>query len=327
MSADSAWLFTVNAGSNDVSVFSVQPRNLTLVDRVSFQGINPISLTVHGSLLYVLNAGNASDPASIAGFRFSSRGKLSFISGSIRPLSSLNPGSTLSPEEIGFSPDGDHLVVTEKGSNLIDSYNLKNGVATGPTVNNSSGVAPYGFDFSSGNHLVVSEAAKSAASSYKLIGQGLAPITVSVLDTQAAACWLVVTCDGVFTYAANAASGTISGYAIDNQGNLSLLRSDGINGVTGPGSHPVDMAFGDNDNFLYVLASGNQTILLCQAQERRPPRIQVHRIRRLNDPQDDILASRATQHQSGRANEGQECAHLPFIAAMSAFRRAGCHFH
>jgi 6-phosphogluconolactonase len=90
--------------------------------------------------------------------------------------------------------------------------------------------------------------------------KGLKVITSSVADTQAAACWLVVSNNGKYAYAANAASGTISGYQVGKKGELSLLRSDGINGNTGSGSHPIDMAFNANNHFLYVLASGNSTI-------------------------------------------------------------------
>ena len=57
LSDDGRWLFAVNAGSNDVSAFRVSPRGLTLTSRVASGGVRPISLTVHGDLAYVLNAG------------------------------------------------------------------------------------------------------------------------------------------------------------------------------------------------------------------------------------------------------------------------------
>jgi 6-phosphogluconolactonase (cycloisomerase 2 family) len=257
LSQDHRWLFAVNAGSNEISVFSVQSKKLKLVDTVSSHGSDPISLTVNHRLLYVLNAG---DGGSIAGFKIASNGHLSFLDGSVRPLSNNGVGASPSPEEIGFTPDGNHLVVTEKGSNLIDTYNVVDGLAQGPVVNASSGPAPYGFGFGRHGVMVVSEAAQSAVSSYKVSDGGLSVISVSVLDTQAAACWLVVSDDGRFAYAANAASGTISGYRVSENGKLALLRSDGINGNTGAGSHPIDMSFSGNGQFLYVLASGNSTI-------------------------------------------------------------------
>ncbi len=257
LSPDRAWLFAVNAGSNDISVFSVQAGSLTLVDRASSRGSNPISLTFHKPWLYVLNAGNGGNNAggSIAGFRVSADGHLSFVNGSVRPLSGVSANS---PEQIGFTPDGDHLVVSEKGSNLIDTYSVDDGVAQGPIVNASAGPAPYGFGFNTHGVLVISEAAHSAASSYKVGDQGLKVISASLMDTQTAACWLVVSSNGSYAYAANAGSGTISSYQVSDSGKLTLLTA--VAGNTGAGSHPIDMSFSSHDQFLYVLASGSSMI-------------------------------------------------------------------
>ncbi len=257
LSQDGLWLFAVNAGSSEISAFSVQAGQLDLIDKVSSAGSDPISLTYHRHLLYVLNAGNG---GSIAGFRVSAKGHLTFISGSVRFLSNNGQGAAPSPEEIGFTPDGEHLVVSEKGSNQIDTYSLEGGRAEGPLVNPSAGPAPYGFGFGRHNVLVISEAAHSAVSSYRVSEAGLDVISASILDTQAAACWLVVSRDGRFAYAANAASGTISGYRVGENGNLALLSPNGINGVTGSGSHPIDMSFSSDGRFLYVLSSGNSMI-------------------------------------------------------------------
>lgn len=257
LSTDGRWLFVVNAGSNDISAFSVHGGSLTRVDRTASMGTNPISLTVHDATLYVLDAGNG---GNIAGFQIARNGNLSFIAGSIRKLSNNGVGAAPSPEQIGFTPDGEHLVVSEKGSNRIDTYNVEDGRASAPVVNASFGPTPYGFGFSNDNHLVISEAAISSASSYRVSDSGLKVISGSIADTQAAACWLVVNDDGNYAYAANAGSGNISAYRVSDSGKLTLLTPGGINGVTGAGSHPVDMAFGSYGHFLYVLASGNNTL-------------------------------------------------------------------
>jgi len=57
LSEDGRWIFAVNAGSNDVSVFRVNGRGLSLASRSPSGGIRPVSLTVHDDVLYVLNAG------------------------------------------------------------------------------------------------------------------------------------------------------------------------------------------------------------------------------------------------------------------------------
>lgn len=56
LSAGNRWLFVVNAGSNEVSVFRVEPSGLTLVDRQPSGGSRPVSVTVDRNLLYVLSA-------------------------------------------------------------------------------------------------------------------------------------------------------------------------------------------------------------------------------------------------------------------------------
>src|SRR5664280_2752359 len=51
-------LYAVNAGSNTVSVFSVRGDRLTLRQVVNSGGAFPVSVAVHGNLVYVLNAEN-----------------------------------------------------------------------------------------------------------------------------------------------------------------------------------------------------------------------------------------------------------------------------
>jgi len=90
------WLLAVNAGSNDISMFRVaSDGRLTLTDRAGAQGMDPVSLTAHGSFVYVLDAGGS---GNIAGF-WASGGKLHRIADSVRPLS----GSATSPAEVAFS--------------------------------------------------------------------------------------------------------------------------------------------------------------------------------------------------------------------------------
>lgn len=72
-------LFVVNAGSNQISVFAVRNRGLKLLDVTDSGGIMPISLTLHGRILYVLNAGGS---GNISGFRVRDNGRLVPLEGS-----------------------------------------------------------------------------------------------------------------------------------------------------------------------------------------------------------------------------------------------------
>jgi hypothetical protein len=98
-------LFAVNAGSNSVSAFKVQGDKLHLTDVVSSGGGFPDSLTVHGKLLYVLNAGGA---GTAQGFRIADSQLVAMPrSARILGLANSDPSNFLtSPGQIGFSPDG-----------------------------------------------------------------------------------------------------------------------------------------------------------------------------------------------------------------------------
>ena len=121
LSDNGRWLFVVNPGSNDVSVFSVQPAGLVRTDLVASGGIRPTSVTVRNDLVYVLNAGGA---GNIAGFRLQG-GKLEPMPGSIKP-SSTSAGA---PSQIQFNAQGTLLVVTERAANRIVTYPVVDGVA------------------------------------------------------------------------------------------------------------------------------------------------------------------------------------------------------
>lgn len=263
LTGDGRWLLAVNAGSDEISVFRVGPAGLTLTDRVPSGGGHPISVTAHGALVYVLNAGGTNN---VTGFRLSSLGNVSMIPGSARPLSAESPG----PAQVSFSPDGGTLVVTEKATNLILTYAVgPDGLASQPTAHASAGATPFGFAFAGRGTLVVSEAFggaadASAASSYALGGGSLALVSGSVGTTETAACWAVATRNGRFAYVTNAGSGTLTGYGVDPSGALTLLDADGVTGVTGQGSSPIDAALSANSRFLYVLNAGTRTISVFQ---------------------------------------------------------------
>ena len=131
---DGHWLLVVDAGSNEITVFKVAGTTLTFASKTGSQGTDPISLAVHGNLVYVLNAGGA---GNIAGFKLRLQGALTFITGSNQPLSGA---SSPSPEQIGFNNQGNVLVVTEKATNFIDTYTVSSkGVASAPECSNFRG--------------------------------------------------------------------------------------------------------------------------------------------------------------------------------------------
>jgi 6-phosphogluconolactonase len=248
LSEDGHWLYAVNAGSNDISMFRVD-RGLTLTSRFASGGTMPISLTVHDRVLYVLNAGGA---GNITGFALDDHGRATPIAGSTHSLSGA--ASTVVPEEVAFNNNGHWLVVTEKGANLVDVYPVDpHGVAGSRTSYPAVGQGPYGFSFGNDDELFVSEAATGSASSYDLDHGSFSTVSGEVMDHHAAPCWLVVSRDGRFAYTANAHDGTISGFVVGEHGTLTLLDPSGTTATPGAGN--LDLAFDHDAKFLYQLRS------------------------------------------------------------------------
>jgi 6-phosphogluconolactonase (cycloisomerase 2 family) len=254
LSPNGKWLFVVNAGSSDISVFQVAAGGLKLVDRVPSGGTQPVSLTVWGNRLYVLNAGS---PNNITGFTVANNGNLTAIPASTQPLSAASTG----PAEVAFSPYGDLLVVTEKTTNLIDVYavDASSGAATAPVTTASVGETPYGFAFDPLGRIFVSEAAKATVTSYFVSSYGILPVTGSAPDFQTAPCWMAIGKNGKYAWAINAHSSNVSAYGINPNGTIGLLTAN-MGLVATPGPAPTDVAQDNAKDFLYILESGSGAI-------------------------------------------------------------------
>lgn len=252
LSRDGRYLFVVNAGSNTVSTFEVRERDLRLASVAPSGGLHPISVTETDGVVYVLNDGGE---GNIAGLR-NVRGELHPISGAVRGLSVATGAA---PAQVGFSDDGETLLVTEKATQRLTSYRVGEGARPGPAVvTTSSGQTPFGFAFNRRNRLVVTEAVGGAAgastvSSYRFAeGTGATPLRVSasVPNTQSASCWVSVTPDGRYAFVANTGSSSISSYRIARDGSLTLLAA--VAGPTGAGTAPADTAISADGRRLYV---------------------------------------------------------------------------
>ena len=257
LTADHHWLLVVDAGSNALTLFHVNSPGgagplLTFADRVSSHGTLPVSVAVHGSFVYVLNAGTSSVPGNIFGFLLADHGILFPLPGSSRALST---GASTSPAEIAFNPSGTVLIVTEKNTSVLDSYSVgTQGYTSGPTITPSSGVTPYGFAFGRGGKLIVSDAGPGALSSYGVARSGtLTVVSAVVTDGQTAACWVATVDSGRFAYTSNAHSNTISTYGVGPGGTLTLLVA--VAATTGAAD--TDMAVGGPlGQFLFVYDAG-----------------------------------------------------------------------
>jgi 6-phosphogluconolactonase (cycloisomerase 2 family) len=260
LSDDGRFLFAVNPGSDTITVFDVSQGGVVPVQVIESQGVQPISVTAHGDLLFVLNAGgSAGFVDSIAGFTIGVRGHLHPIPRSERLLSADNTG----PAQIGFNGDGTVLLVTEKNTSLITTFTVDaRGNPSAPSSQAAAGIEPFGFAFTADGFLVTSEAFggadnASALSSYAVDDAGvLTVISPSVGTQQTAACWVATTQSGAYAFATNTGSGTVSGYTIDGSGNLALLDAGGAPAETG--AAPTDLTtLGDSALFVLNSADGS----------------------------------------------------------------------
>jgi 6-phosphogluconolactonase (cycloisomerase 2 family) len=218
LASGGAHLLVTNAASGDVSVFAVAPDGGLELLGATAAGPAPKSVTERGGLVYVLATGT---PA-VTGFRLGDGG-LEPIAGATVELS---PGAD--PAQVGFTPDGSALVVTERGTDSITAIPVGgDGTLGTPQTVASSGPTPYGFAMTSTGVLVVTEAFRAqkgaaAASSYVVAGTGITPVTASVGNGRSEICWAVVTPDDRYAFTTNFADGAVSRYSIAGDGSLTL---------------------------------------------------------------------------------------------------------
>jgi 6-phosphogluconolactonase (cycloisomerase 2 family) len=256
---DNEFVFVVNAGSDDTTTYGGNLQDFHFIIQNGRAGARPIGLTIHGNLVYVLSEGGPAP--SITGFSFDEEGKLTPIPGSTQPLIG---GATADPAQIGFNSDGTVLVVTEKMGNRLNVYPVNAmGVAGPPRATPSNGMTPFGFVFGLGDFLFVTEtfggaSMMGAVSSYDGNGTMFDVITQSSRNNQTATSRIVRTNSGRHIFVSNRDSGSISSYAANERGELTLNRSVAAN--TGNGSAPTDIALTKDSKFLYVLENGSHVV-------------------------------------------------------------------
>lgn len=254
-------LFAADAGSDQVSVLAAHDGHLHLDGVFASDGAGPVSLTYGHGLLYVLNAANGREQAAnIAGFRVGEDGHLSPIAGATRPLSTAHPN----PAEILMDPSGHWVVVTEKLTNLIDVFRIgEDGSLSAATSFPATGVYPFGmaFDPARPRELVVDDGfgtgvgITGAVTAYRFADGGLRVVNGPVPDFQIAPCWMVITGSGRYAYTSNADSQTISGFAIAEDGTISLLTPGGATATTPGDTFPLEEGLSRDSRYLYALDS------------------------------------------------------------------------
>src|SRR5215216_5277811 len=249
LTGDGQHLLVTNAASDDLSVFSVAADgSIELRERV-YTGSTPRSVDERDGLVVVLNTGEP----GLASFRVHAEG-IERVEGGDQ---TLDP-SDADPAQVAFSPDGSMVVITQRGTDSIVAYEVTaDGTFGASSEVASEGPTPYGFAFTSGGTLVVTEAfgaekGAAAASSYAIEDGSLVVRTSSVGNGRSEICWAVITPDDRFAFTTNFADGAVSRYAIAADGSLSMEDATAGISVDGmPGLRDEDLS--SDGRFLYAI--------------------------------------------------------------------------
>jgi hypothetical protein len=267
LSDDGRYLLAVDAGSNQISVLRVLPDgSLHPVGGgpVWSGGVEPISIAVRGSLVYVANEGDKATGtgSNYTGFRLNAGGHLVPLTGSTFDLS-----STANPGDILFNSTGTNLIGVEVGTTDASTFRIDSFVvgvdgrltpASGsPFAAQAAG--PFGSEFSPTNpgHLYVSNAhggaGNGSVSAFNVTLSGsLSSIGSSPYpDGQTAPCWVEISHDGNYLFTVNTGSTTVSSYNILADGSLSYSSTSAFK--SGAGIRPFDARLDPNDTTLYVV--------------------------------------------------------------------------
>jgi 6-phosphogluconolactonase (cycloisomerase 2 family) len=245
-------LVATNAGSNTLSVFSVQGTTLQLEQRISSFGQFPVSLSAHGKYVAVLNSGGA---GSVTEYSLDGV-KLHPVTGQIRSLGLSNtnpPVFTAGPGEIAYSPDGTRLVISDKHSNdsfSVFSVSTKGVLGTSPVVTAAANAVPFSFVFDAHGNIVDTEASNSSVNTYGFNNDGSLAAIGSAADGQKALCW--ISSARGFYFGSNAGSANVSSFTVSPSGVVTLVNASAASTHTGT----TDSVSSADGHFLYVESGG-----------------------------------------------------------------------
>lgn len=256
-------VYAVNPGSNDMSVFyALTDGSLTLKEKVSTGGTQPVSVTERNGIVYVLNAGVGTDASNIVGFGYNSQAKLVQIPGSTMAVSTSGASQAT---QISFSNDGKALVVTDKGMNTINTFPMSLNKPTTMYSYTTGGETPSGFAMGKNNMMMVTDAGTSTSntstvSNYRLNSNG----TISLLDgplitdTSFGGGAMVMSKSGSSLYTMNAGSNSLS--AAINVSGLGKLSVGSSLTSTAIASGPTQAVMSTDSKSMYVLGGSTNTI-------------------------------------------------------------------
>ncbi len=230
-------LLAVNPGSDSITVFEIAPSGgLKAVAGSPFPsgGSHPMSLAVHGDLVYVANQAvpfaNPASAPNVTGFRLDKAGRLTPIAGS---TIEFPPGE--GPAQVEFNRAGTVLAVTAgfQSDGSVRSFAvqsnglLKEGFGSPFQADRASGLSgTVGFSWTAdGRRIMVTNFRGSAIRVFSIDPQtaDLALEGAPYSNQQRAMCWAVLGPDGKTLYVSNYVTNNVSVFSIGADGMLHLI--------------------------------------------------------------------------------------------------------
>ncbi len=253
---DGQYLYAVNSGSDDISVFAIrQDGSLQLIDSpVPSGGLFPISLALSRRVLYVANVGDLKTPSNYTGFIVND--------GSLQPLEGstvkLNVGDQ--PGRVLFNNTGDILVGTRTGGSIIDSFRMDSDgrLIRASLLKNQAGA--FGAQFSPGPNplLLVNLSDLPGNATYQVSGEGnLNPESAVTEESAQDPCWTVFRKDGAVAWISNFLASSISLYTVNSNGGLTRLSTHSTHKI---GCGSADIAIDTAGRYMYQLLAVSREI-------------------------------------------------------------------
>jgi 6-phosphogluconolactonase (cycloisomerase 2 family) len=174
------------------------------------------------------------------------------------------------PSQVTFTPNGEAIFVTLRGTNTIESWAVgEAGSLSDHSVIHSIRPSPFGMAFARNDVLVVSEPSDqlpigSSASSYEIgPGRSAIPISEAVANGELASCWLTLSPDRSRAYVSNTGSGTLSTYGVSNDGELTVRQARVLVPMgTHEGTAPIDAGISRDGDWLFQLLGATGDIAM-----------------------------------------------------------------
>ncbi len=269
--------FVTNAGSNDISSYSVNGSGaLKAAATTPSGGASPMGMAIDGGghFLFVANQGDTVDPASgtVSVFTISS-GALSLVGTTVSDETALPnnpPISVTGPVAVAVTPDGKFLYVANQIQNTVSIFSVDaTGVLSRAIFPATVGTSPSALAVSSsGKFLYVANSGSNNVQVFSICGTAtpscptpdgtLTEVTGSPISTGLGPSYIAISSTGNFAYVVDRQSNQISSYKV-NVGSGLLTATTPVAAVS-TGLHPAAVVVSSGEQFVYVSNTGSNTI-------------------------------------------------------------------